>query len=134
MRIRREKDNFVKKRPANWIIKEQREKGLNATLHNTSIITHAPDERPQFECTPFLVSGLHNEKREGIKSVIRRMQFSQLFVIHLTSKKTNILCYIFAYLPYLVNLWVPIGKKPALGDHETDVKNSLLRLKDLIPL
>ena len=34
------KDNFCKKRPANLIIKEQREKGLNATLHNTSIITH----------------------------------------------------------------------------------------------
>ena len=71
--------------------------GVNATLHNTSIITHTHTQIVER-------SDLRNEEREGIKSVIRRMQFSQLFVIHLTSKKTNILCYIFAYLPYLVNL------------------------------
>ena len=38
-----------------------------------------------------------------------------------------------SFLPYLNNLWVPIRKRPAPGDHESYMEISFLRLTNLIP-
>ena len=40
----------------------------------------------------------------------------------------------YSFLPYVKNLWVPVGKKPAPGDHKSNDENSFLRLNNLIPL
>ena len=42
--------------------------------------------------------------------------------------------YKFSFLHYLNNLRVPIGIKPAPGDHESDDENSFLLLTNLILL
>ena len=61
-----------------------------------------------------------------------RTQFSQLFIIRLKRKYKIFFWYKYSFLSYLKNLWVPIGIKPAPGDHESDDENSFLLLTNLI--
>ena len=63
------------------------------------------------------------------KLVKRRTQFSQLLIIHL--KRTKTILYKYSFLPYLNNLWFPIGKKPVLGDHESYDVTALNQLDPL---
>lgn len=66
-----------------------------------------------------------------------RTKFSQLFVIYLET--IFLYNYILdtttlSFLPYINKFLVPIGKKPAHCDHESDDKNLFLRLTSLIPI
>ena len=68
------------------------------------------------------------EEKNGLCCLNRRTQFSQLFIMQLKRKKKIVQIF---FPPLLNNLLVPIGKKPAPGDHESD-DISFLCLTNLI--